>query len=478
MAMDKGRNAGITGLCDWPGAGVKFVANLSGWALSGDVSERARNGRGTGRWARARRVLSSGNLALKGTVRSDGYPLPATFEGVEGSVTIKLSAAQSASVPIRVLTFKCSLSDTQQGLWDVALTARVTAMPTFTGFGGSQPTYTLPDIGAQELYEGLTKSLDPSDLISTATQTIDVWGLGDTNAEERQQLADLIAAAVAPMAGLKVRSAALNPGRDADAGVVTITWGRTSTAEDVINPPAYINIDPQRLASSVVATAINDVPALPTTADNFVLRSTSSRALNDANALITATYGLTTTQQDVEFPGTFNRLDPSDLESTGQQTSVYDSGGAATAASVPSDLQLVGTSITVINPQRNKVEYFYAKDTPRQKAEQENSYTLADPQGLEDEAHVARMDATPSVPSGLYLRGTKTQQLTHDHALNTIICGVRSTKDDREMPGTFYDVDPNAIDTAGRDTRVYLTAGSAPSVTRSTAANWCPPRPR
>lgn len=457
-----GRNAGVTGIIDFPAAGVKFQVTLSGWEQGGDVSTRSRVGRGTGRWSKVRRVLSSGNLLCRGRVRQDAFPIPTTFEGVEGQIVIALDAARSVTCQILVTSYKLTDPEDEQTTWQIKLAAQVTAMPTFAGFTGTQPTFTLPTLGDQQTYDGLTKGLDPNDLQSAATQTIDVWAVGDSDAAERTEMATLIAAAIAPLTGMKLRAVNLLPGRDADGCQFQLVWGRTSTAEDVVNESTTETVDVSGLESAATALAINDTPATPT-GDTFVATATTTRTLNDGNTATIRTYGLRTPKQAREFDGTFAKTDPSDLESEGHQTSVYAAGGSPTAASVPSGLQLVGTQIVTINPQWKQVEYFYAKDTPQQRVEQANTYTVTDPSGLETTASVAALDATPSTPAGLYVRGSRDQKQTNDHTLTTILCGTRTTQEDREFPGTFYVVDPNALETEGTDTRVY-TGTAAPSV--------------
>lgn len=532
MPIDRGRNAGVTGLVDIPGApggAAKFNVRIYGFKQALEVSTRSRNGRATGRWGRSRRILSSGNLILTGDVRLDAYPLPSKFEGQEGTVTLQVGTGKTQAVPVRVTASEIRLNEKEEDTWKIALTCEITGEPVFAGFGGSQSPATDPPPSDQELYEGLSKTFDPKGLQSGATVKFDVFGLGDDDQSEWSKLAAIIASAVATLAGLKARTTAFLR-TDADGGTVDLTFGLTDTADDVVLPRTTTTIDPAGLTSAANVAALNATPAAPT-GDTFVKTGSTAVKLNDGVTLNQDAYGKRTSQQaiefdgspiiedptdladqqtvtrvtqsatpptlsapgtlkirdtrsqqtdidhythvfeysrrdhkdDIELDGTFTNTDPSDLRTTGRKTQVFDTVGAVPTYSPPAGLQVIGTTTAVINNVKSRIAFETGKNTPKDEVEQNGTYTLTDPSGLESASRASKLDTTPTLPAGFVSRGTRAQNLTPDHVLNTIEGGLRTTAEDREMPGTYVLADPNGIDSTGRKTSVFTTASGTPA---------------
>ncbi len=590
-----GRNGGVTGLVDITGT-PKFTARIYRWRQALDALERDRSGRGDDAWGSQLTYKTGGNLALAGKVRLDGYPLPDKFKGQAGTIQLQLHTGVTDTLSVIVTAASLSLDEKTEGFWDIALTCRITADPALAGFAGTQPTADAPGAGDKQTWEGLTKTIDPQSLADGATQRYDIEGLADTDEAEVAKIGALIAAATSPVNGLKLRPAGFQR-LGATSGVITLQWGRTSTADDVTMPQTRTIIDPQGLASEATSAAINATPPTPTgdsfvkrtsatsklhdtatlTIDTYGLRSTkddvemdgtqidadpkglgstatitkettsetppapptlagyvyrtaSKRQLNPGHWAHTFHYGLRTTQEDVEMegttqeddpqdiadsgtirlvtdsatppdapaamlgtklvsstrlqlnqgkwahtfiyrrrdskddiemPGTETTVDPADLESRGRQTLVYDTGETAPAATVPTGLQVVGTTTQQVHDGKAKVVYALAKDTSQQKEEQAATRTVTDPGGLASRATVAKMDATPTLPDGMVERETIHKPITHDHNLNVVEGGLRSTTDDIEMPGTENRIDPLGIESTGRKTKVYDTATGA-----------------
>lgn len=429
-----GRNAGITGIIDFPASGVKFQVTLSAWAQSGEVTTRGRVGRGSGRWAKARRVLSSGNLVCTGRVRRDAYPIPTTFEGVEGQVVIALDATRTVTCQIRVTAYKLTLPEDEASDWKVNLTAEITAMPVFAGFTGTQPTFTLPTLADQQLYEGLTKGLDPSDLQSTATQTIDVWAVGDTDSAERSEMATLIAAAIAPLTGLKLRAVNLLSGRDADGCQFQLVWGRTSTAEDVINARARKSIDVSALGSQVAVAAINGTPAAPTEPE-LVKATTATETLNDGNTVTTETWTDVTPQEQLEYSNSPRNDDAGGLADVRRYASLTDSS-TPPSAPVVAGLKLRGwDSVRQTHAGKWLHTAVMARRDTIDDAEMDGSDLLDDVGGLRSKDQQTLIDASSTPPAAPAAR---------DADLIHVRTQSRQRHDDAWVHTYFYDYGTSA----------------------------------
>jgi len=95
------------------------------------------------------------------------------------------------------------------------------------------------------------------------------------------------------------------------------------------------------------------------------------------------------------------------------------------------------------------------------------TWTLTDQSGLQSTASVGLIDATPSAPTGFVLREIKAQAVVGKnlaaHTLNIGECGLRSTAEDQEFPGTFVDVDVSDLRTEGRQTIIFDNTIAVPA---------------
>jgi hypothetical protein len=143
MGVNRGRNAGLTGLVDLPGLGGKFEARLYGWKPRLTGATRPRRGRGGGLFRSVRWLFSAGTIAASGKVRLDGWPSPDQWKGQTGTITVTLDGHRR---------------------------------PDLLGLARHAAQRHRPDPADQEQYEGTSKSLDPQGLASASTRLIDIWG--------------------------------------------------------------------------------------------------------------------------------------------------------------------------------------------------------------------------------------------------------------------------------------------------------------
>jgi hypothetical protein len=444
LSFQRGRNSGVTGLIDLPGVGAKFQAKLFGYKHGLSVGEKPRLGRGSTNWQGVRPLFSAGTFAGSGKVRLDGFPIPDSWKGQTGTITVQFHTGVTETIPICLTAVNISLDEKTEDQHDIAFTARVTADPTWAGWAGTQPSTTDPAPSDQEQYQGTSKTIDPLGLQSAATRTIDVWGnLADTDGAEQQRLANVIAAATLPFAGMKLRKATFQ--RDSlDGGVVLIEFGLTTTAEDVVNPPTITTLDPNRIETQATAAAINATPATPAGDAAFVLQTESTNELNDGNLLHTAQFGLLDSKEKDEFPNTFTGDDPYDLADTAQILRVHNS--ATPPADPPAPVgELVDRRTIQINRVRWHTIWTYANLNSKQKIEFPPAEIATDPSALGDsdvQCQVTDSSTPPATPTSRFtdgkLRMIRSTRVggTPEKWRHIWEFGRRTTADDVTMPET------------------------------------------
>lgn len=341
MSRSVGKNAGVSGVLDLPGAaGAKFAGEMAGFGQKLAVTTKPRRGRGSGAWAAARAVVSSGSIVLRGSVALTQPPLPTAFRGQEGTLTLQAGfaggAAQTQSMAVRVVGADFALNEKGGDTWDFAIACELTALPTWAGFG-EQPAATDPEKADQEQWgQGTVKTADPSEILTSATRTTDVWGnLADTDAAEADRLAGVIAAAQPPLAGLKLRTATFTRDSD-DGGQVVEVWGKTTPAEDIVNRYTQTLIDPDGLNTKVVRAAIGEAPDAPAevATHGLVEIDTTTVTAEGGASVQVITWGTRSSAEAIEQDGTVAAEDPAGLEDARTFVSVTDDSTPPTAPTV------------------------------------------------------------------------------------------------------------------------------------------------
>lgn len=470
-----GRNEGLTGLVDLPGASAKFNLTVKRWQTRLTGQTRPRRGRGGGVVASVRWLFSSGTIVADGKFDPDGCPNPNQWKGQTGTITVQVMAGKTVTYPVIVTEHGWKYTAKEDTLPWIVLTAQVTGPPTYSGWS-DQPAATDPSKSNQEQWgEGTVKTYDANGLLSGATRTTDIWGnFADSDSGETQLLASIVAAAQPPIVisgqTLKLRTAAFT--RDAlDGGSVLETWGLTDSADDVLLPLNTRSDDPSKLESAAHAAAINATPANPSV-PHTVLVSTASKKLNDGITLNEAEYGPRTKQQALEQDGTSARIDKALLDSTGQATQQFNTGATPADAVAPdASLKVVGTTIEEVTADQSKKITFFDVASSAEKKTFEEAKQQADPNALRSstvDAQVYTGGAAPNAPTvaGQKLRFTNDRQLTSADTSNQFLrtweFGELDTVEELIFGRAKVTTDPSVLASTAVKGAVFTT-GSEPA---------------
>jgi hypothetical protein len=455
---------------DAPGLlpGIKIFGDTITYRVRQEGKPRPRFGRGSNGQVNYRHLYTNTSGLFTFEKMEAAWPSPDVWKGVRGTIEhVFHSEALVANGPTveRKITIPIMLMD-----WsiDFDLSKKIdvpkpaigwvaTGPAVFSGWPGTQPTFTEPSKSDQQQYENTSWTIDLEGIASSGQLTIDWWSsaVADTDVAEIAKLVEYAAAKGLPT-GFKKRGNTIVR-NSSDGGTIVMQVGLTTTKEDLENAGTYRMDDPKRLASAQAVAKVNAVPSL---AAPFIDRGTTVREINDNTFLYTKQGGLRSTQDDIEFPGTFLNLDNSDLTSTGQNTKVFDTADGEPDDVDPradSGLQVVGHRVVKENSLRSSKVTLYGKDTPQQSIEQENSYQFVDPSGLASARQDALIDATPSTSSGYVSRGLQTKLQTHDHTLTINRMGLLTEAQAREFPGTYTEDDVSDLTTRAVETVIHAT---------------------
>lgn len=465
-----GSNNGVTGLVNITGL-TAFTAAVFGF--NRDITAQTQNfpGRGDDEWGDMRLTGAGGVLIVQGFAKPEkGFAIPNSFKGVTGTIDLQYSATSGGTitketVSVLVYSHKVGTRKNETDEWPLTIACAIRAHPTEANFHGTQTTPTYPTYSDKVLYDGIVKRYDPNNLTDGGTQAYLLWGVTDSDAAERSKILTVLATALDPLSrSLKVRDVAL--GRiNFTACRATVTWGLTSTKDDVLLPlNTYVNDDHfiQDIANTAAINAV--APDPPALANAFVLRGRTTRKLHDNATLNMANWGMLSTDEDITFPKTYRDTDPSDLKTVEFQSYVYAFSQPTPAANVPANMRLRGTRIVNINRVEKEVFYTLGKDSTKEEWQQSNSFVINDPFTLESTAQVALVDAVPStILSGFTYRKTRIVAITHDHNGYIAEFGQRSTIGDHEMPGSPKETDVSHIKDKARRTKVTTSPTPPPA---------------
>lgn len=459
MAVNR-KFSGLVGIDGTP----QFRVDIRAFEKRLQNQSKPRNGRGTGRWSKSRAFRPGGSLVMTGNTQLAGFPLPDTWRDQTGTITLQYTTGTTSVLSVRVDQVTFSLDKEGQDLWKVSLVCEILASPSLSGWGGTQPSATSPTASNLEVYDGLSKTHDPKNLQTSATRMFDVWPMGDTDAAERQAIADVIGAASAPFPNAKVKYAQLLPSRDSDAGTVTVQYNLTDSEEDVVNPQTSTTVDPNKLESTATAAGVFSSPVSP--GGDFVEQTTTTQEIHDNATQTNKQYGLLDTKQKREFPQTVTGNDPYDLEDNATICNVHNS------STIPADPvaplgQLTERETTQINRYRWQTVWKYSNLNSEQKIEFPAAEVSTDPSALQDtdrQSDVTDSSTAPSTPatrvSGLVLRKITSRRVggTPEKWLHVWEFGRTTTAEDITFPGTVSETDYSNLE--DRATITLINASS------------------
>lgn len=399
--FETAENEGLAGtLITIDGVG-KFHATIEGWKQGFAAGIIDNTGRGDVADGTARQEHATGRGSGFGKVKGDAGPLPTYLASASGTIKLvhsKIQGNDGNQADGNYLSFSALFSDVEF-VHDADggwdfTFGWIKTGPLTQSWGGTITTTSLPSFFTKEILAGMIKAVDPNDLGTQAVTMLDGVGVGNSDSQENAALATTEASAVTPVTGLKLRSQTLT--RTGLIGVrISQQWTTRDTIDDVIMPNTTTARDPQILTNYGTRAAINAQPAMPS---GFVRRIDITTPIDDANALTVAQMGLRDTTQDITFPATSSQEDLEGLTTTGSEAQVHAHG------SVPAD---------------------------------------------------------PTPPLGMIVVGRSTRRLTASTDPKDVTYwnyALLSSTDQRELPGTFVNEDPDGLDTTGVITIVHDTA--------------------
>jgi hypothetical protein len=463
-----GTNSGVSSLIDLPGASAKFEVSINRYSVRVNGSTRQRRGRGGGIYRTIRWLFSSGSGWAKGKFIDGGGPMPSEWKGQTGTIIIQVAAGKTISYPVMVTEAGSDFGEKGETTPNVYIAWDLIGPPVYTGFG-TLPAATNPSKSDQEQYEGTSKTVDPSHLGNNAVRRIDIWAdLADTEAAEEAKLLAVIASALPPMTGLKLRSSRFE--RDSiDGGTIIEIWGLTDTAEDVINGTETVVVDPGDLNDREVTVAFNDTPALPGNAA-LKTRQTITREYNDSMVLSVAQHARTTSDEDVINAAQSVTVDPSGLADR-EVTAAWNGTPPA-----PTDSTLVerGTTTREYNDDMVLSVAVNGRRSIEDDITMPGTSVTTDAENLQSAAHETQVfetagtepdenDLTIDVPSGLKVVATTIRELDRVHAAKFFQLDYRSSAEKLIAAQTRTLVDPNDLEDADYTGELWDTGGSAPA---------------
>ena len=323
MAYSRGRNNGITGTVD-----ILGVRKFEMWALafSRRVGVGVKQLREQGKdYLRADALQHNGTLLLRGKVRKDGFPEPESLRGAEGSV--KLTFIEGHHCTVTVMFTSCTISQNEKSTddWDVSLEGQIIGMSTWA-WTGSQTEE--PEIVFERIVRGdpAFKQLDPNQLQEASTIIVDVIGLEEGDVTDCLEIISHFTRDPSVPA-----LADPNPIRIAHK-VRSVSMQREGKYSATITIQYGLTTtleDVENPGTSITTdpedlasqAAVTRVNADPTPPTaDFIDRGTTVQELHDGATRKTTQYGLLSTDDDITYPGTPTRKDPDAIESTAQVT--------------------------------------------------------------------------------------------------------------------------------------------------------------
>jgi hypothetical protein len=467
---------GISGEIGQPDSGAKFPVTIYLFKRRGEGELRPRMGRTSGGADKIsyRHLRQLGTFSATGKASLKKAPEPAAWRGAETTITLKQGTDRTVTHTIVIDSFTAEKGAKTTDLWDITITARIVGEPLYSNGWDQEtdPTASKSDIRS---YVGTSFQHDPSTLQTNGIITVDYWTLSaNTDATLHSRLVAAISAWVATGfdATLKVRPSVITQDA-ADGGVITLNFGLTTTAEDVINPQTVKRVDPQKIHTGGTVAAINATPSIPTVSGNtLVERETTFQELNDNNILEVTDYAQKDTRDDIEMDGTQAKIDETGIESEGQDTAVYASSGSppADAASPDASLKAVATMLQDINRDRSKKITFFEVNDSVEKWLFARTRSNTDPSDLKDQTilgAVFERGSEPSPPgsSGLVLHHKELFDITSDDTSNLQgvlwFYGELTTAAEETFPHFKKVIDLNKL-TSEQVTGAIFTTGSPP----------------
>lgn len=400
-------------------------------------------------------------------------------KSVQNSVYDVLNSEEKRTYP------KTSTTDDANNIDDEAMRAQFWD----TGF---TPPATPSDAPANNV-----KLIKFVDVPITPTKQLRVWLYGERNTRDEEVLKNYNTVADASnLESIAVRACLDTESISDPAGYVlrltktyplsfslgtnrTVTvkvYGLRTTKADIENPGTYANLDPLAIDSNgkdtdvyLTSSGVPAAPSLPSAELQIV--NNKIEVINTLMSQRTVEFDTLTSEQKRTYPKISTTDDAQNINDEAMRSEFWNVGDSppATPSDVPANnVKLVEFADFPVTPAKNIRVWRYGERNSRDDVVLKHYETTADASNLESEAMRACLDGESiSDPSGYTLRLTKTFPLSFSLGVNRTltvkIYGLRTTKADIENPNTSTEIDPDAIETHGKKTTVYLTSGGVPA---------------
>jgi hypothetical protein len=393
VAYQRGDNGGLTGPLIDIKDGPTFRLNVSAWEVTQGVASLPVPGRGdSDQFVPTIAVQPGGTVVVTGTAQFDQPPTPADFQGRAGNIVETLHLTAKYTTPVRIDRAAISLAKDPQDGWKVTLTGTVTGFPTIEGFAAGAAAAADPDAIEKELFQGLSRTHDPVGLLDAAARLFIVRPIANNDAAELAKIQEIVAEAVAPFPGAKVKTANMPAGRMQDTAYFALSFAHTTSEEDVVNAVEQVTTDDNHLAGGATTAGVFSSPSNP--GGGLVERTTTTAEIHDGATLTTKTWGERDTVDDVEMPGTEVRTDDTNLDHGGQETAVFPFGGPEPTdptVTLPADAKVVYEAVQRLTRARSKKVFAIGMRTPKQEIEWLQSRNTAEPDALKQGAIVVEV---------------------------------------------------------------------------------------
>jgi hypothetical protein len=466
VGFDRRRGAGVSGIIDMMGAGgntVQFNARIYGWSQAFKHAIIDRHGRSSGGVIKFRLGDLSGGGKGQGKVEPSWFPVPSSIKNAGGNLTIQVHDGCRVTVPVKITNIAISYAEKAEDVADINFDWQITGVPTWT-WGGSQKSVSAPANSEVEIYDGLSKFLDPQGLVDGATQNIDIEGIGDSDSDEITRIAGIVAAAVTPVTGLKIVDYAFSR-TDSNGGRLAIKWGHVDHKDERENPEYQDNTDPHDLETyrtrALVYTTASP-PVTPATPSGQKLDSYRDVKIHDTKSIRFYRWQKTDSKDRAELPERWEKVDPNGIASQASD-SLLDGTPVTPAGYVNRG---VTTKNLTTDHYLNVVEAGLRSTV--QDVEFPGTFVNKDDEEIETTGQKTVVHDTGSTPSDptppteSIIFTSKTTELNINKSVTEWNYKPLTSKQEVEAGGTRAQVDPDSLVITGQQTVVYTIADGAP----------------
>lgn len=301
MGIERGKPGGVTGMIDMlvnnnTSSQIQFAAQIGEWDYAASYPLINRSGRG-GR-PRFRLGDLSGHFEYSGSLQLASAPMPFNQKYNRGTLTLTQQISQSGTpldyikLPITINKSEFSFNEKTKDTWNVTGAGVVNGTTATMTWMGNPITLSTATANFLQTDVGLSKTVDPLNNITSATQRFDYEGVPDNDTGEFLATLTVLASLIAPIDGLKIHSGRFTR-TDSVGGEIAVDWRQRDTDDDINFPATFssrsadqpnIDHDAQRLNSTASTAAFANQLFLAFQGTPYA-KSLSVRPLSDGGTI-------------------------------------------------------------------------------------------------------------------------------------------------------------------------------------------------